>query len=390
MTLRSGLFLLALLLVLATAAYSAGPFTTLKAQYPVGASPRGVVVYDNGLSHNIAVANGGDNTVTVLMGACSPNCNYLTKGPFAVGAGPTSIDKGHFWKSTAWDLVTANNLDDTVTILKNDGFDNFTTFATIGAGDYPQSVVVGDFNGDGRDDIAVTNASSANQTVTLLLNKCTASPCNSPDFTVKTLPVLPNAVLPWGLAKGTFVGNPLDGQRDLVVANYYSRYYGLYGSDVLLNTRTKPAWNGFQAPVAYPGGFYAPAVTTGHFAYKVSSIPQDDFAVTNYGGKVLVFLNDGNGKFSSPVPNSAGTTTFAIVNVGNVGGNSLDDLVVTNYCENKITVLLSAGGGVYNPSAESPIAVGQDPVALAAGVLGTAGKMLVVANKDDNNIMILK
>ncbi len=405
MSLRSGFCLLALLLLLVTAAFSAGPFATLapgngtggKAQYYVGSSPRGAVIYDNGTNSNIAVANDGDNTVTVLQGSClTGTCNYTYKGPFAVGVAPVAIDKGHFRNRNFWDLVVVNNMDDTVTILQNDssGTNNFTKWATIGAGDYPQSVVVGDFDGNGRDDIAVTNAASANPVVTLMLNKCTAWPCQVPVFTVKTLPILPNAILPWGIAKGTFTTNspsPTDDRRDLVVANYYSRYYGMYGADALLNTRTSP-WNSFQAPVAYSGGFYAPMVATGHFTFRGGSPPvPDDFAVTNYGGKVQVFLNiDGNGTFSGPVTNNAGTTTYGIVNVGNVAGNSLDDLVVTNMCANKITVLVADGAGVFHSSPDSPIAVGRSPIALAFSTFGVNGKMLVVVNKDDNNIMIMK
>ena len=115
---------------------------------------------------------------------------------------------------------------------------------------FPRCSVVGDFDANGCDDVAVTNASSASQTVTVIL---ACKPSGSDPFSVQKLSLAPNATLPWGIAKGNFTGL---GKRDIVVANYYSVFYGLFGADVLLNKGGSGAgWLGF-APVSYkPGGF---------------------------------------------------------------------------------------------------------------------------------------
>lgn len=383
MSLRSGLCLFVLLILCAGMALAV-PFTTTLATYPVGTAPRGVVVFGN----NFAVANGGSNNVSVYVGSCTTvSCSYTLRGPYASGKGPTSIDKGHFTDATRWDLVTSDNVDGTVSILVNDGTNRFPTKITVpGVANAPETVVVGDFDGNGGADIAVTNAWAADARVYLLLNSCTG-PCPNPTFTKTALPILPNSQLPWGLAKGRFTGA---GDRDLVVANYYSRFYGLYGADVLLNNReavpNTPPWLGFAAPATLPGGFYAPYVTTGRFTKTTG---RDDFAITNYGGQVLVFTNaDNQGHFTLPaVVNAAGGSPLAITNAGDLNGDNIDDLVVTEFYSKQIVVLYSNGGGSY--TAQPPKTVGANPSALVASDLG-GGTMLIVVNENDNNVMILK
>jgi hypothetical protein len=70
------------------------------------------------------------------------------------------------------DLAVANFNSANVTILLGDGSGGFAA-SSVGAGDGPFSVAVGDFNGDGKPDLAVANRSSDN--VTILLNTCTAN-----------------------------------------------------------------------------------------------------------------------------------------------------------------------------------------------------------------------
>ncbi|MBV8116035.1 MAG: immunoglobulin domain-containing protein, partial [Silvibacterium sp.] len=65
------------------------------------------------------------------------------------------------------DLAVGNSSDNTVSILLGKGDGTFTaaTGSPVGVGKGPQSVAVGDFNGDGRLDIASANSSSVNVSV---------------------------------------------------------------------------------------------------------------------------------------------------------------------------------------------------------------------------------
>jgi len=65
------------------------------------------------------------------------------------------------------DLIVTNRNDDTVSVLMNTAAagataPSFATQVTFAVGTEPQSVAVGDFNGDGRPDIAVANVGGTN------------------------------------------------------------------------------------------------------------------------------------------------------------------------------------------------------------------------------------
>ena len=62
---------------------------------------------------------------------------------------------------------------DNVSILLGDGTGNFSAPTNFAAGDVPLSVAVGDFNGDGKQDLAVANFDSDN--VSILLRDCPVS-----------------------------------------------------------------------------------------------------------------------------------------------------------------------------------------------------------------------
>jgi hypothetical protein len=202
MRFSAGLCLLVVLLC-TTAVFGAmpvyGPVPTLT--LPTGAAPRGIAAFGN----IIAVANQDSNNVTVYLGACNPLCHYVPRGPWPVGQAPTSIDRGRFrGAGNPLDLVTSNNIDGTVSVLLNQGAGVFARTANDPpAGMYPETVVVADFNNDGFDDIAVTNAYGNTPTVSILLNtgNCSTTGCE-PTFSAPLTYALPGSNLPWGWPTG--------------------------------------------------------------------------------------------------------------------------------------------------------------------------------------------
>ena len=132
-----------------------GTFVTPAVNFGVGIAPFSVAVgdFNNDTNLDLAVANAGSNTVSILLG--NGNGTFVTPAVnFGVGNTPQSVAVGDFNNDTNLDLAVANagfinNPSNVVSILIGNGNGTFVTPATnVVAGFCPYSVAVGDFNGD--------------------------------------------------------------------------------------------------------------------------------------------------------------------------------------------------------------------------------------------------
>src|SRR5262249_57866005 len=88
------------------------------------------------------------------------------------------------------DLAVANDLSNTVSILLGSGCGTFVRAPDVLVGSAPQSVAVGDFNGDGKPDLAAANA--GDNTVSIRLGNGAggfAPPPEVPNVAVGSFPV---------------------------------------------------------------------------------------------------------------------------------------------------------------------------------------------------------
>jgi hypothetical protein len=127
-----------------------------------------------------------------------------------VGEFPTFVTAGDFNGDGKPDLVVTQ---DSVFIFLGDGHGGFAAPATYGANITPASVAVGDLNGDGIVDLAVANAAFGNRgpgsnRIGLLWGVGDGTFMLGPDFPVGTSPT--------SIAEGDLDG---DGVIDLVVTN---------------------------------------------------------------------------------------------------------------------------------------------------------------------------
>jgi sugar lactone lactonase YvrE len=143
----------------------------------VGSFPYAISVADfnNDGKTDLAVANsaytsGSPGTVTILLGNGNGTFTQATDSPVTVGSTPQSVSVGDFNGDGVPDLAVANNGNDTVTILLGSGTGTFTPAMNgpVSTGDFPKSVAVADFTGGGVSDLAVGNE---NDNVTVLLSE---------------------------------------------------------------------------------------------------------------------------------------------------------------------------------------------------------------------------
>jgi hypothetical protein len=136
---------------------------------PTGTNSSSVAIGDlNGDGHlDLAVANAGSNTVSVLLGNGTGSFSAAT--PYATGTHPLSVAIGDLNGDGRADLAVANHDSDTVSVLLGNAGGGFQQQTQYQTGVDPDSVAIGDLNGDGRLDLAVANLSANN--VTVLLNR---------------------------------------------------------------------------------------------------------------------------------------------------------------------------------------------------------------------------
>ena len=125
---------------------------------------------------------------------------------FGVGTAPLSVAVGDFNGDGKQDLATANVGSNNVSVLIGDGAGGFSAATNFGVGTDPQSVAVGDFNGDGKQDLAVTNFTSNN--ISILLGDGMGGFGAATNLGLGSKPT--------SVAVGDFNG---DGKQDLAVAS---------------------------------------------------------------------------------------------------------------------------------------------------------------------------
>ena len=200
-------------------------FRSAGSPFAVGAGPSSVAIGDlNGDGNrDLVTADYSDNTVSVLLGDGSGGFSAAAGSPFAVGVNPISVAIGDLNGDGHPDLATADNTDNTVSVLLGDGSGGFSAAAgsPFAVGAAPSSVAIADLNGDGNRDLVTADSGN---TVSVLLGD------GSGGFSAAAGSPFADGGNPSSVAIGDLNG---DGQPDLVTAKY-----SVSTVSVLLNTST--------------------------------------------------------------------------------------------------------------------------------------------------------
>ena len=91
------------------------------------------------------------------LNVLGPDPSFSQGGSVATGTGPTGVAAGDFNNDGRPDVAVANSEDDGVTIHLGDGNGSFGAPTAIATGNIAFNVVVGDLNGDANQDLVVAN-----------------------------------------------------------------------------------------------------------------------------------------------------------------------------------------------------------------------------------------
>ncbi|MDQ3749603.1 MAG: VCBS repeat-containing protein [Acidobacteriota bacterium] len=294
-------------------------------------------------------------------------CSNLsfTATNFSVGGNPYSVTIGDFNGDGRLDLATTNANTETVSVLLGDGAGGFSAATNFPVGGIPLSVAAGDFNGDGRLDLVVANANSSN--VSVLLGNGTGGFSAATNFPVGNDP--------GSVITGDFDG---DGRLDLAVANGATN-----NVSVLLGNGT----GGFSAATNFPVGNTPLSVTTGDF----NEDGRLDLAVANANSHVVsILLGDGAGGFSAATNFPVGTVPYSVT-TGDFNEDGRLDLATANAFSNTVSVLLGDGAGGFSAATNFPVG-GIAPFSVTAGDFNGDGRLdLAVANASvfSNTVSVL-
>jgi len=272
---------------------------------------------------DVAAANFGDDTVSVLLGDGAGAFAPAGGSPYAAGPSPYGEAVGDFDGNGTLDLAVADDVTPgAVSVLLGNGDGSFpgSPSHSYSVGGNPAAIAVADFNGDGNPDLAVATYG----TVAVLLGDGTGA-------------FAPASGSPYSTGNGSqsvavadFNG---DGNLDIATGNRDDDTVS-----VLLGDGTGAFAPASGSPYSTGSGTGPAAVAAGDF--NGDGVP--DLATANeHTNDVSVLLGNGDGTFpASPTHRySVGSYPDALA-AGDVDGDGKLDLVTANYLDATVSVLL--------------------------------------------------
>jgi hypothetical protein len=346
--------------------------------YNTGYGPAATLVADlngDGLPDLVSMNASGTITVSAGIGGGA----FLATPSYDAGMDPTAVVTGDFTNDQIPDLAVTDmgnpsqNQPSSVSILTGHGDGSFHLLSTFAVGLGDPAVAVGDFNGDGNLDLAVTNSGFFDPFhqdpggLTVFLG--------NGDGTFGPPHTYPAGTGPESVVVADVNG---DGHPDLVVGN------GSKELSVLLGNGDGT----FQAPRNSAIPDYPKSLVTGDF--NNDGFP--DLAIRG-ANDLYVLLGNGDGTFQPAVKYSTDGAPRGLV-VGDLNGDGQLDLAATTWQGNsadQISVLLGNGDGTFQPAVNSATPPGPAAFVVAdsngdgtpdLAVLTAAGLSILFGNGD--------
>ena len=337
----------------------------------------------------LALLSGSLGTSSALAnpgGASNP----FPSTSYAVGVGPVALIAADFQNNGILDIAAVNQLDNSVTILVNQSGSPGTfveaTNSPISLGAMRTTVPASApaiasavLTSSGFHDLLITDP-TANDVKILFSNG---------DDTFKTPATsIPVGTQPSAIVTADFDG---DGHQDFAVANFADSTLSVFLGGVDTNG------NSTFTPVA-GSPFALPANISGPVAMTVADFNADgkpDIAIVNQTtlanpsvaqGNVVVLQGNGDGTFTqfpgSPI--AVGQNPVAIAS-GDLDGNASADLAVVNKTDNSVTVLLNNGDATFVAGPNSPVSTATNPTGIAIADFNQDGHADFAVTGGDTN-----
>jgi hypothetical protein len=259
---------------------------------------------------DLVVAGQGSRVMTLL----NTGRSLFTGLPLdPAGSSPRSVAVGDFNGDGREDLAMANSLSDTVAVYLGNGDGLFGVRGAFSSGgSWPSSIAVADFNGDGKADLVVANTHYASNTVAVFLGR------GDGDFDPLTT-FSSDGTGPWPVVAGDFNG---DGNADFAVANYYSDTLAVF---------LGRGDGSFDSGTTFPtGGSHPRCLAIGDFnGDKISDLAVGYFVGHARESSVGVLLGSGDGRFALPMTHADEHAHSTDLAVGDFNGDGKADLAVT-------------------------------------------------------------
>lgn len=280
---------------------------------------------------DLVIANSGSNTVSVLLGSQSFDGTFTEAvgSPFAVGTNPSAVVIGDFNGDGNLDFAVANEGDNTISVFAGDALGGFTPFpkspfALPTAEKGPIAMLSSTFDNSGKPEIAVLNAVTQN----IGIFQASADATFDGTFTELSGSPVATGANPVAFAAGDLNA---DGFADFAVVNQ-----SLNEVTILLNDGTSVFTAAVGSPLATASTPAAVAIA------DFTNDGVGDIVVTNNGSSTLgIYAGLGSGEFSTRIELSVPAGPLAVT-TSTLTTSGLPDAIVTasSGSNNFVTVLL--------------------------------------------------
>ena len=336
-------------------------------------NPSAIAVGDlnnDGLS-DIAVACSGTNKIAIFLGRSKGRFSLPSMYSTDYYSNPISIVIGDFNNDGRLDIAVANYGADNMGVFvgySNSQFSSQTIYTT-GIYSGPRTIVAADFNNDDRLDIAVANKEADNVAIFLAQS--------NEDFASTTYPSTTDFCL--NLVAVGDVNS--DNRSDVVTANYDTNTISVLlgdGNGNFANLSVMSTGDGSRPASLGLGDF--------------NNDDWLDIVITSSGtNNIGIFLGYGNGEFQPQITYDTGYYSMPIaLAIGDANHDGRLDIFVVNYASDNVGVFLGYGNGSFSPQTFYETEYYSQPIAITAADFNNDGRLdFAVAKLRANNVGVL-